>query len=393
MNESPATLTAINHLLRTSESQQRNADKLANITGEAFNVFHILHVGHLEVTTHSPILASLLDSTGPHGQGTAFLLLFLQHFGITDFDAHSATTTMERYIGRLSDNSGGRIDIFIQDKRGNQILIENKIFARDQANQTRRYRKSFPNAHLFYLTPDGREPEDPDPTLNVRCISYAADILAWLKKCRKEAACVPTVRETITQYIHLLQDLTHQNTNALMDQELTRAVLADRDTYKAYLALYKAYRSIDTAIFLKLKSVLTTASGALDLQLAFSSDDLRKQYAALQFFNDDMRRHAVRIGFGFNQSERRGCVFGFCRTAENAYCPIEEHLFEAFKSRFPTAGRSPAWWVALTSWEQHSDWDDDTLLEIHFGSFHNEIMEKVKVMLEVFQVAKTSAAS
>jgi hypothetical protein len=35
-------------------------------------------------------------------------------------------------------------------------------------------------------------------------ISYKEDILAWLDKCRKEVAVYPLIRETITQYINLI---------------------------------------------------------------------------------------------------------------------------------------------------------------------------------------------
>ena len=41
-------------LLRFVETQQRHTDALAKATGERFNIFQIMRVGHLEVTTHSP---------------------------------------------------------------------------------------------------------------------------------------------------------------------------------------------------------------------------------------------------------------------------------------------------------------------------------------------------
>src|SRR5437660_12720896 len=102
-------------LLRFTATQQRHADALAQATGEQFNIFQILRVGHLEVTTHSPILAELLNPKGRHGQGAAFLRLFLARFKIGGFDVERAKVNMEYHIGAITDKSGGRIDIVTKD--------------------------------------------------------------------------------------------------------------------------------------------------------------------------------------------------------------------------------------------------------------------------------------
>ena len=54
-------------LLRFTATQLRHADALNQATGEHFNIFQILRIGHLEVKTHSPILAELLNPKGRHG--------------------------------------------------------------------------------------------------------------------------------------------------------------------------------------------------------------------------------------------------------------------------------------------------------------------------------------
>ena len=97
-------------------------------------------------------LAELLNPNGRHGQGAAFLRLFLVQFGITGFDADTATLKMEYYVGPVTEKSGGRIDILINDRNGETILIENKIYAADQDNQMARYHEFRKKAHLFYLT-------------------------------------------------------------------------------------------------------------------------------------------------------------------------------------------------------------------------------------------------
>jgi len=204
-------------LLRFTESHNRHTEALARATGEQFNIFQTLRIGHREVTTHSPILAELLNPKGNHGQGAVFLRLFLAQFKVSGFDADSATVKQEYPIGPKTQESGGRIDIVVKDGKQATILIENKIYADDKEKQMTRYREFDRNAHLFYLTLRGGEPSNlsKDEVDRIQCkyISYAVDILAWLKDCRKESACLPNVRETLTQYIHLIEELTEQRTD------------------------------------------------------------------------------------------------------------------------------------------------------------------------------------
>ena len=100
----------VSELLNFVEVQQRHTDALAQATGEHFNIFKILRVGHLEVKTHSPILGELLNPNGHHGQGAAFLRLFLSKFKITDFDAESKMAGLNWSITPARSRSSRRAD-------------------------------------------------------------------------------------------------------------------------------------------------------------------------------------------------------------------------------------------------------------------------------------------
>jgi len=50
------SLTPASGVVEITEAHRRHTQDLARATGEHFNVFQILGVGHLEVKTHSPIL-------------------------------------------------------------------------------------------------------------------------------------------------------------------------------------------------------------------------------------------------------------------------------------------------------------------------------------------------
>ena len=126
-------------------SDKRIADRLQKQKrGEYYNIFNDLHMMSDEVHLHSSFLATLLDPKGSHGQGNLFLKAFLDMLSAVerksqaslDFDITSVE--VEKSIGTLDEETGGRIDLYITDGKY-QIIIENKIYAGDQINQMKRY--------------------------------------------------------------------------------------------------------------------------------------------------------------------------------------------------------------------------------------------------------------
>lgn len=212
-----------------NEDKQRRAEAFRR--GECYNVFNVLGVDNMELS-HSAFLAALLDPDGSHGMRDAFLKAFIDtiaHGGTKpELDTVHAKVYTEYNIGNITETTGGRIDILITDRSdtgsgkagGHAIIIENKIWAADQPNQLQRYDKyacgtySSDGYLLLYLTLDGKEPTDQSKgaLTNYCCISYRRDIIGWLHKCAQLAFDKPLVRETINQYIDLIQQLTNQNT-------------------------------------------------------------------------------------------------------------------------------------------------------------------------------------
>lgn len=348
-------------LLTFTATQQRHAEALAQATGEHFNIFRILRVGHLEVTTHSPILAELLNPKGSHCQGATFLRLFLARFEVRDFDAETATVNLEYHLGRITDKSGGRIDIVVKDSRGATIFIENKIYAGDQDNQMMRYSAANPQAELFYLTLDGREPSNCREMSKLRCISYGAEILAWIKDCRKEVACVHTVREILSHYIHLVQELTHQNTSTVMNQELIKAVLENEVSFLAYSALRNATPDIRTAILNTLFERLDVVAKDLSLQLERSIQDPGHKDGGFYFSTPELQANNLRIGFEFDSGGYHAFFFGFKyinSVDPTLDCAITRRIHALFTSEFGRAQDTTIWWATWLWWDQYRNWSD-----------------------------------
>ena len=215
--------------------------------GENFNVFNVIGLWSEEVRLHSAMLAELLNPEGSHGCGDAFLAAFLREVLYNDENIHDlskAIITTEYNIGCISEDgmSGGRIDILIEmpnESRLPTLIIENKIYAGDQANQLRRYYNwglghfySPDKFKILYLTLDGSNPSSDSigkgKDFNYETISYANNIRMWLKKCASIAYDKPKVRETIIQYNHLLDQITTSN---MEDKNLLVEEIASNNDY------------------------------------------------------------------------------------------------------------------------------------------------------------------
>lgn len=196
---------------------------------ESFNIFQILNIMHYEVSTHSAILRELLDSNGTHGQGNLFFIEFLNmlvgkgillrddplRYSAKQFDNYSCIA--EKSI----DN--GRIDIIISRFQGDFpfcLIIENKVYAKDQEKQIERYwdklkRMNIPEDRkkILYLTPDGRDPSEWSIDKGMReeledkgilhYISYKVDIKKWLEDVLKKTRS-PKVQCLLQQYVDIL---------------------------------------------------------------------------------------------------------------------------------------------------------------------------------------------
>ncbi|HNY39934.1 MAG TPA: PD-(D/E)XK nuclease family protein [Bryobacteraceae bacterium] len=361
------------HLLSQAKTIRHYEETLAQASGERFNLFEILRVGHYEVRTHSPILTELLSPTGTHGQGSTLLRLFLDGLGLRDFEAEGATVVQEVSIGPL-----GRIDIVITDRSGTRrIFIENKIYAGLQERQLERYQKYDPKAVVLFLTLRGDKPEGTDNNAvpNLQLVSYHTDILSWLEKCRKEAATAPGVREAITHYIHLLRRLTEQNTSTRMNHELINAVLHDRESYSAYVALKNANSAIRAQVIHKLNDAVEGAVGnQVKLEQRLDGDGVA--CAQYRFTTPALSSVNLSASFMFENRDFGGCFFGFTVNDPAVASPagdqirrLFDHEFEGFDFAEPTQ-----WWPAWKWWRLRK-WDESVFAEIQFGSLHKEIAE------------------
>ena len=367
--------------------------ELSAATGELFNIFSLLGVESAEVRMHSRLLVELLNPKGSHGLDDAFLKLFLAQFRIEDLDSEGAEAEAEFYIGPKTETTGGRIDILMSANK-KHVIIENKIYAGDQENQLLRYHNYDQFARLLYLTLHGNEPTQLSTgTLDkekYECISYEKDILKWLEACKKEAANFPLVRETIAQYINLIKMLTNQNRSNKMNDEIIEAVLKDSNRLTAFFDLRKAEGPVLTKVFEKLKSDVNEIAARLGLALNFYVTT--ETFSGFSFSNSAMKDHGVEIAFSFEAKGNQELIFGFGYLDHKITDKTPSNLLTKFNEVY-VEGKKSDYWPCYAYWQGRRGWTDETYKEIYFGNgkLKNEIEEKVREMLKVFESAHSAS--
>lgn len=244
MTNQPKAL--LSELLVLYEAEQERI-KQEEEEGKCFNVFSALQLCSDEMRLHSRLLAVLLNPKANHGLGDKFLSSFLDAVDLPqNYISDCKDPMVERNVGEVTDTTGGRIDVILEDrKQKHAIIIENKIYANDQPNQLLRYhnygKEQFGegNFKLIYLTLDGCEPSDSSlggEKFEVIKLSYAHDILKLLEDLACSLPPKP-VCSTIKDYINIIKQLTYQDMETKYKNQLIEAAIDNIEGASALLCL------------------------------------------------------------------------------------------------------------------------------------------------------------
>lgn len=379
------------HLISVLSEIRNKYEREIRLNGYAFNVFEILRLSTNEVRTHSAFLGELLNFRGSHGQGVKYLELFIQHFNIADFDCLKSITNTEKFIGYISNDKtvGGSIDIIVRDlSTSNAFIIENKINAKDQENQLLRYynyaNKYCRTAKLFYLTLDGREPDKFTKgelsSLDYCCISYSHDIKGWLLKCLDESEKQPIIRETLNQYIMLIDKLTGQSSNTKMNKEIVNKIFENDSHLVTFFEMHNSNLMVEVQrkLIERLKDQMSALADELNLKLTFDKDFGFKKETQFYF---EFRGADCQYIFSF------GFCYFFERLVYGVYS--KNKIFDTKHSVFiaQRLGDGLGWGNALWVGEMEPDylnWNNNALpwLAIMDNALKESIREKLVRLYE-----------
>ena len=245
INQFKALLSKLSDLHEAEQKRIKQEEE----EGKCFNVFSALQLCSDEVRLHSRLLAVLLNPKAKHGLGDKFLKSFLFAIGLPqDYISDCKEPIVERSVGEVTDTTGGRIDIILENsKQKHAIIIENKIYAKDQPNQLLRYhnygKEQFgeDNFKLIYLTLDGGEPSDSSlggEKVELIKLSYAQDILKLLEDLAQSISPKP-VRSIIEDYIKIIKQLTYQDMETEYKNNLIKEAIDNIEGASELLSLTK----------------------------------------------------------------------------------------------------------------------------------------------------------
>jgi len=215
-----------------------------NKHGERFNIFSILRVHRNEAETHSRFLHELLTPQGRHGEGSAFLHLFLE--GVLGLRASGEGPY--RVSRELATEEKRRVDIAIESPDA-IVGIELKIDAPDQQAQLHDYYRELQRRAggtkqvvLVYLTLDGKSPS----AMSLKglskekaiCLSFAEDVSRWLEDCIESSQYKPALAHAIQQYQQLIHNLTGKG--GTMSDLVAGALNSDMERFKEALEVEKS---------------------------------------------------------------------------------------------------------------------------------------------------------
>lgn len=339
--------------------------------GEQFNMFRACRVNHYE-NTHSAIIAEFLNPQGSHGQGDLFLTSFLWSYK-SDFcfSLGKGVTVATEVVAE-----DGRLDILITNPEGQAIIIENKIYARDQWEQLSRYDKYAKNRfgesnyEILYLTLFGDEASEQSCRgVKYIPISYEVQIVEWLEECIGFSARLPLIRETLIQYQQHIKQLTNQTMEREEQGKLFEAMESHAEETEAIVnAANKGYLRFIWGKYVKPKFEDYAAKNGL---LYVDGDTY--QY----FHRPEWKRTAVAI-----RMEGKRHYIGVSCTSDSSL----EYLAQLPKQRLSCLSDKPAeWWPYGTDWlVPYECWDagNGTIPAMINGRFAKFVTGKVKRIID-----------
>jgi len=383
----------IEQLLNEVQTIYQSYSKVAESTGENFNIFSVLQIEHYEVTTHSRFIAELLNPNGCHGQKAKFLNKFLEILKIK-LNSDNAQVFTEYYIGEINEvyTSGGRVDILVKFLNNQVIVIENKIYAIDQKNQLLRYRNMFPDGIIIYLSlsKDNKTDKEQSDDHFIK-IYYETDIIEWLEDCRMISVSNPILRETLSQYINLIKKLTNQNFFKQMNQEIVSRVLKDENSFESFKILVNTKSDVLKTVLNWLLSEYEKISQKFNLAIHVDREvfinNTGEWENCVSFDNDKLREMNIKISFDFNiKSGYKDLIFGFkyfdrTKSSKIDYSILKEKFKKSF-GNLETTGAFPC----FCQYNGYNDWENlETLKKVRYGNYCSDMETKLSTLLDIIK--------
>ncbi|MGL4908044.1 MAG: PD-(D/E)XK nuclease family protein [Bacteroidales bacterium] len=386
--------TLLNNVSHIVELNQKITDEKRK-RGELFNVFQIVQLSTQEVQLHSNMIGELLDVNGIHGMKDTLLKAFIEVISLKEwkYDTANSRVRLELSIGNLNETKteGGRIDIALFSSDEKAIIIENKIYASDEDKQLLRYhnygKKEELDFKLIYLNLFGNEPkenslgEEPKKITkqDYLHITYQEHIKQWIERCIELSTRHPLVRETLVQYLGIINQLTYQTMDTTHENELIEQIANNlnaahaitQNYNNAFEYLAEKYFNPKMEKFAEKHKLIYHYDGSSDSYIKFN-------------FQKASWENKYSISFSTYGNEY---YYGLCNHIYNSYCIsdenreiIHEHLKNECISSFKVSDYYP--FYICINYLSVDTWKSDI---IEGDKFAKECQETVLRLLKVIE--------
>ena len=292
----------LNFLLEKLKILSMKYEKLDENNSDKFNIFSILLKSSDEVNLHSKFIYELINPNGSHQQNETFLNLFIQEIN----SENSEKIIIEPLSVYREKNN---IDILLKSKN-QAVIIENKIYTEDHSNQLSKYLTliekegySKEKISLIYLTLFNEEPNEKKVKDIVINVTYETNIINWIELCIKEVATIPTLRETLVQYLMLVKKLTNQSQNKGYIMEIKEILLKD-DNLKLALDMQEGIKEAKIEVQLKFWESLLKSLMSKGYDFTFynsnKSNSLKKAIIKYYEKRKNIRQYGIRCNIDKN---------------------------------------------------------------------------------------------
>jgi len=351
-----------------------------------------------EVRLHSRMIFSLLNPNGTHYQSSLFLEKFLNTLHINNFKLNLQNCSIYKEYQN--------IDLYITDG-DKHIIIENKVYAKEQKNQIKRYieiieaenqKLSEEDIFVIYLSLDKEKPTSyslgdlyiennfikrkSEKIARFKSIHYNKEILNWLKSSQYEVQNITNLNEVFNQYIDVVKMLNNQYKDKVMN--LSDYIKKNKSMYKMAVEIQselpKIRKNIVESFFEKIKSSLQSELGK-DWTIEIVGDLSKRYDTPLRIYKEEWLSKSLIFAFEFDKFNYYVGYFGIVK--ENDKLDIPAEFKSKLKELNPKFQEAP-WWLHLESLpDKIEDFAEYIILDV---DAEQKFIKRVIELIKLFEI-------
>jgi hypothetical protein len=365
-----------------------------------FNIFDYLRTDEMGL---SRCIASLLNPTGTHGQGSLFLEDFLNRIDkdplVNKLDNHWTGTSTDGCQVSLEKQANGqrRIDIYLRFKNGEIIGIENKPWAWDQENQLKDYAEFIKkeangkNWLLIYLS--NNDPSNSEYSIDKKhrealeesgrfiWLDYEG-LIEWLEFCSQKSKAL-VVRVFIEELAKFIRMEINGELDMSEELEVKNIILKSNESIQSAFRISNVIKAAKEDLLMKFRNDLKEKLNANGFELVWD-DSMPKGWKSYAGFGVKFNKEQnLYLRFEFNSAGLHDLYWGIARKNESIHKDAEtwNKINSEMSNQFGPAGQTEwwPWWSWIDKNQEFGlefrHWDKNEMPWIAINK--NELAEKI----------------